>query len=74
MIRQAKALEVLERQRARKQDTNNGLPQTLWSDAHARALATLIPNPALLPSIDRTGDGEAQDASGNFYTTPGWDD
>lgn len=72
MSRQIKVLEVLERQRARKQDVGSGLPQTLWSDAHARALATLIPNPALLPSIERSG--EAQDGAGVFYTTPGWDD
>lgn len=72
MKKPAKVLEVLERQNTRKQEVGGGLPQTLWSDAHARALATLIPNPALLPSIERTG--AAQDAAGVFYTTPGWDD
>ena len=67
-----KALTMTQRRNERREQAASGLPQTLWSDAHSRALATLIPNPALLPCTVRTTDAQLSD--GTFNVTPGWDD
>ena len=72
MSRVTKAVEMVQRRQSRLADANAGLPLTVWGDAHARAVAALIPNPALLPAVVRTTD--AQDAAGVFNTTVGWDD
>lgn len=72
MSKVLRVVELAQRRGARQAQVLDGKPLALWNDAHGRSVTTLIPNPALLPALERTTD--AQDASGNFYTTPGWDD
>ena len=72
MSKLLRAVEIMQRRGSRQSQVLDGKPLALWNDAHGRSITTLIPNPALLPALVRTTD--AQDGSGNFYTTPGWDD